>query len=286
MGYFEFDFTEEEKQEEKKEIQEKLKQEKKQKKKMKRKEFSEKVKSTYKEVRKEEKARSFTKRHKIFQNNAENYYDPNSKHLTLKYGKVHVLGEFFYHVGKLKVRRKDTATKYVIRNRVLAIVLTGGIVAGTGYAIKKNYDNKTNGSSYIDNKNEKVTLTRVYEIQRGDTLESISEETGISVNKIKQSNQLIEDDDRIYEGDTLALDYIVKSEDLEYYTQEVEVNGMSFAEVITLYRTVPKTLLALNDSIYIEDNMYKIKGDTVIVPNFITQEEFKELKNSNKKLVK
>lgn len=246
--------------------------------------FSNRIKKIYKEVRAEEKAKKFRNRHKKFQENAINYYGTDGKYLKLKYGMVHVLGELFYHTDRLKIRRDDTTEKYLVRNRFLTLALMWCVGFGIGYNAAKAYFTIFSKNTYINENDDRIIMVRYYEVQEGDTLSELSEECGISMESIKEYNDM--DGTWLYTGDVLALEYMIKPSELEYYTQRIDTEGMSIDAIADIYDTDIETILDINDNIVVTDDEYKFVGDTVLVPNFITQEELKELKKDNKSLVK
>lgn len=244
--------------------------------------FTGRVKNAWIDVRKDEKKNSFEKRHKDLSKAAHDYYGDNA--LPLKYGMVHVFGETLYRLDKLRIRKHDNIEKYTIRNRGLALLLAASMVLVGAHSCNNKKSENITPTSSIEEVDDSIVLTRYYTVQFNDTLSGISDETGININRIKRDND-ITNANMIYINQTLELNYSIDPENLEYYTQSIEVAGLNIYSIAGLYNTNVDTLLNINkDAIEVsEDGTYQIISDNILVPNFITARELTELTNNNQK---
>lgn len=130
---------------------------------------------------------------------------------------------------------------------------------------------------------DSIYMSTYYTIKSGDTLSGISNRTGISVQDIASYNG-IDDPHSIYPNQRIELLYKIDPEDLEYYTETINVEGRDIEEISNMYNTTPTTIFRLNEnSIEINhDGTYTILSNTIVVPNFITQSELEELKGKSK----
>ena len=95
--------------------------------------------------------------------------------LSLKIGKVHVLGEALYQLDKLRIRKNDNIEKYTIRNRVLAVAIVISLILASANEIdKKRALAKEEQATIEEQLDNSINLTRYYTVQIGDTLSEIS----------------------------------------------------------------------------------------------------------------
>lgn len=253
------------------------------------------VKKAYKEVRKEEKNNKFTERHT---NINYNYYDwfADKVHGVGSYalfrtgqGVVHVSVEMLYQLGKLRHITKDSVVKYVIRNRRLAAVTIAGVMFFSHLPSNNNmvaYPDKDDLAGK-DTKvvqpveDHKTTLTRMYTVQVGDSLSSLSDMSLTNIDKIKNANGFTSD--MLYLGDTIQIPYEINDEDLQYYIKKVDTKGMSLDDIAAIYSTTVDTLCRLNaEAIGNVNGVKVIMSDRIIVPNFITSNELEQIKETIK----
>ncbi|MBQ9019261.1 MAG: LysM peptidoglycan-binding domain-containing protein [Bacilli bacterium] len=262
-----------------KENQEKIKKE------LENKHFKGRVKNALIEVKKEEKENCFSKRHEKLEKAAIDYYKEDEMFLSLKIGKVHVLGEALYQLDKLRIRKNDNIEKYTIRNRVLAVAIVISLILASANEIdKKRALAKEEQATIEEQLDNSINLTRYYTVQIGDTLSEISSETGININRIKNDNH-ITNPNMIYMNQKLQLNYSIDPENLEYYTKSVDVDGQSIYSIANVYQTDVNTLININgDAIDVkEDGTYQIISDKILVPEFITQQELNNALENNQK---
>lgn len=234
------------------------------------------VRKAYRITRKEEKANRFLVRHDRLSEASYDYYGKDHLH-------VHIFGESLYQLDKFKIRKDDTATRYVVRNRGLALVLAGAIAVTGAYAIYKHNQEISMNPTAIEQSENSICLTRYYTVTRNDTLSDISANTGISVDRIQRENN-IDNANMINMNHRLVLNYYISPENIEYYTQTASVEGLTLYQVADQYHTNVDTLVKLNsEAIEVsEDGTYHILSNTLTVPNFITPSELASLKSNQK----
>ena len=136
---------------------------------------------------------------------------------------------------------------------------------------------------------DNIYLYRNYTVEFGDSLSYLSQISGISISTIREANGMGPKDTMIIDGQKLKLYYPVKPEDLKYYTAIVELDGRDIFDIAKEYETDVDTLCKLNKDSIVETYdsekqvyRYSIKGNTLIVPNFITPRELEEVKGYSK----
>ena len=157
------------------------------------------------------------------------------------------------------------------------ILIVNGITTLNTKNNKKVTKNVINNER-LDNYREVNVLNRNYLVSKDDTLESIAIETNTSVEMIKELNGL--DTDELVPGESLYIPYAISSEDLDDYTQIIDVKNMTINEIADAYNTDIETLISLNDEAIIQsgDDLI-ILSDTLVVPDFEEKD-----KNKNKSL--
>lgn len=168
----------------------------------------------------------------------------------------------------------------------VAIGLTTAVILAGIFSIRiKNEKESQKPDPYTISEvnTDTVTLTRYYTVEFGDTLSAISNNTGIPQSKIEDDNG-IENGNMIYLNQRLKLNYCISPEDLDYYTQSVNVNGRTIFDIASEYNTSIQTLEDLNGEAIVNNGngTYTIISTSILVPNFITQTEYKELKANQK----
>ena len=254
------------------------------------------VKDAYKEVRKEEKSNKFTERHTEIN---EAFYDwfadkveGVGSYVLFRTGQgaVHVSAEMIYQLAKLRHITKYSVFKYVIRNRRLAAAAIAGVIIFSNLPTNSGTPTTPPDKDDLAGKDTKVvqpvedhktTLTRMYTVQVGDSLSSISDMALTNINKIKHANGFTSD--MLYLGDTIQIPYEINDEDLQYYIKTVDTKGMSLDDIAAIYSTTVDTLCRLNaEAIGNVNGVKVIMSDRIIVPNFITSNELEEIKETVK----
>lgn len=249
--------------------------------------YWDKLRRFYREVRKDEKRNSFSKRHrKVTEDLKDSFIWGNNsiKDRIILYttiGTFNIFYEFFYQFSKLGKIGSDPFPKFVIRNRRLA----GTVLAGTILfsCLGNNASAKQTESPIIENtesiievdseETSVVKLYRNHKIEYGDSLWTLATNANTSVDELQRLNNL--SDSRIYEGDTLKIIYKISEDDIDYYTEAIEVKGKSLSEIASLYETNIETLLVLNpEGIEKTSEGYLILSDTLVVPKFISKAEY------------
>ena len=254
-----------------------------------------KLRRMYREVRKEEKKNSFSKRHRELTEDLKDSFigDPNKSFrdklvLYTTIGTFNIFHEVFYQLAKLGKIGSEPFPKFVIRNRKLAGTILAGTVLfscfGNNASAKQAETPVTDSQeSAVEMASEEtlvIELFKKHTLDYGDSLWSIATNANTSVDELKRLNNL--NDSKIYAGDTLKVIYKISEYDIEYYTETIEVQGKSLSEIAYIYETNVETLLVLNpDGIEKTKDGYLILSDTLVVPNFISKAEY-DLIKSNK----
>ena len=272
------------------------------------------IKRSYHEVKADEEKRNIRKRHSKVNNNYYSFcYDCFGKNknafqwivFRTGQGVIHVTTEFAYQLSKLKSINEDSVVKYAIRNRVLiysiaGVVLATSIIPAFGGGKTPPVDQPGQTTTITDPIDDDslagvtepisdepisdvVKLTRKYTVKSGDCLSILSDRSLTKISEIKEVNDM--KSDALYVGDTLIIPYYVNSDDLQYYIQAVETEGLSLKDLADNYETDIETLCTLNEECISEVAGTKIiNSDTIVVPNFITSSELKEAKEAKVKI--
>lgn len=227
----------------------------------------------YKALRGKEK-RAHEKRHFAAEEDLNEYYNySNATSVKIKKGLVHIFGEAFYKLNCLKVRTKDTPKRYVLRNRqIIGVVVAGTLVIG-GVSIGKNIKQKTkdDDTQAVTSTLTDYTFNKTYKVQPGDTLTQLAEDFDVRSSDIKYANSSLEDTNLLYQGDTLKIPYTVCTDNLDEFTDIVDIGDLSVEELAKEYETDCKTLELINgDNITYdyEDKEYKTTSEQLVVPEF------------------
>ena len=121
-------------------------------------------------------------------------------------------------------------------------------------------------------------MYRIYKVKNGDNLSTLAMNAHSTVDEIKAINHI--PTNMIYIGETFKIPYNIEQEDLEYYTQSVNVQDRSLEELVETFETDVRTLYELNkESIQkMDSGSYIIMSNKIVVPNFITRTEYNNKK--------
>ena len=255
------------------------------------------VRKAYKEVKSDESTNPFKIRHK---NLNKKFYKKHARKVDstgdliafrIGQGIVHISAEVLYQLSKLSYINKDNVVKYVLRNRRLAAAIIAGFIITSNIPSQSNNVDYTDAvytvaGQVVDNQEDEndadFTLIRNYTVKTGDSLSSLSNMSLTRIDDIKRINNL--DSDMLYVGDVIKVPYIVSKNDLQYYVQTVDTNGMSIKDLAYIYETDEETLYNLNkEAIRLVDDEKIIMSDTVLVPNFISSYDLDAKKDSKVK---
>ena len=248
-----------------------------------------------KDVKKDESKYPFKERHrnlnkKLYRMHAKKNGSPNTVIFHIEQGVVHVSAEFLYQLSKLTYIYKDNVIKYVYRNRrlaetILLSIIIASCISGPKETTISAEPYEVAGVVVTETDEDEIgniTLIRNYTVEVGDSLSTLSDMSLTKIEDIKRANHFTTD--MIYLGDVIKLPYEVSKEDLQYYTNVVDTNGMSLADLASLYETDEDTLYRLNEeAIGTVDGAHIIMTDKVLVPNFITSDELEARKEGNTK---
>lgn len=266
---------------------------------------------TYQEIKDTEKQSSFVERHKKINRKYNRSFAsqvetiPEQIAFTFGKGTLHIVHEAFFQLSKLKYISEDPIPKYVLRNRKLiatvCLAFTVGSVAShfnqpgqtdtetvavelpsySTQQFEEDYDEEMKASEIYSI----TTLNRIHTVKAGDTLSQIAVDSGTSENELERLNNL--SSEFLYIGDEMKIPYDVTSDDLQYYTSVVNTESKSIYDLAKQYETDVDTLYKLNEeSITKVNDTYLILSEEIIVPNFISKKELKDLKNeANEKTI-
>lgn len=275
--------------------------------------FIETVKTSWKEVREDEKTEPFVSRHKAINKNYKKteLASMNPVISIAGLGTIHVIGETWYQFHKLRYFTEDNITKYVIRNRQAlgAAVLLGTLILmpkafgsdiipeddpyRTVYVenIPEDYFPKQIEDLIYEYEEEQIVLNRVHTVKSGETLSEYSKNSNTQVDYIAEINEI--DGYKIRVGEKIVIPYIIEPDDLKYYVSSKQyIEGMSLENFASMNETDVDTLLLLNEeAIEIDgentDNpQYTVLSETLIVPEFISKNEYKNIKTTTESYVK
>lgn len=131
----------------------------------------------------------------------------------------------------------------------------------------------------------KVVLSRIHRIVEGDTLSKFSIESNTLIEEIKLANVM--SGDKLIIGRYIDIPYIIDEKDLKYYTEEIPYEeNTTLTQIADEHETTRETLKRLNPDTITKDinGADVVMGDSIIVPNFITKEEYDTLKASDTNL--
>lgn len=123
---------------------------------------------------------------------------------------------------------------------------------------------------------------RIYSVKPGDTLEKISLESNVPIEKIIEVNKLLSTD--INKESKLMIPYFVANDDLKYYTKSINSKDYETLEDLAkAFNTDVRTIYVLNIECFemIDGKYYQI-SDTLLVPVFLKQEELAKVKEKIK----
>lgn len=131
----------------------------------------------------------------------------------------------------------------------------------------------------------KVVLSRIHRIVEGDTLSKFSIESNTLIEEIKLANVM--SGDKLIIGRYIDIPYIIDEKDLKYYTEEIPYEeNTTLTQIADEHETTRETLKRLNPDTITKDinGADIVMGDSIIIPNFITKEEYDTLKASDTNL--
>ncbi len=193
----------------------------------------------------------------------------------LKKGFIIFGSELLYSAEKLKLKRNDDASHYIMRNRGKALVAAGlavalvtGMFSGTKDTTPVSDPITTETSDFLAKPVEPtITITRIYTVEAGDTLSGLAEEANCTKQEIKDLNDM--DTDYLYYQDTISVPYHIPEDEIGRYTTVELYNDENLYDFAEAYETNPESLEKLNPDTIIEVNgSYAVTSDTIVVPTF------------------
>lgn len=127
-------------------------------------------------------------------------------------------------------------------------------------------------------KDNSITLYRIHRVVEGDILSVYSKDSNTTIEELKRVNNRTSN--HVVLGTDYIIPYIIEPEDLKFYTQVAQYDPfMSIEDFAKEYETNVGTLETLNpEAIDYNGSQYVISTDSLVVPNFITKEDFEVLK--------
>ena len=127
-------------------------------------------------------------------------------------------------------------------------------------------------------KDNSIILYRIHRVVEGDILSVYSKDSNTTIEELKRVNNRTSN--HVVLGTDYIIPYIIEPEDLKFYTQVAQYDPfMSIEDFAKEYETNVGTLETLNpEAIDYNGSQYVISTDSLVVPNFITKEDFEVLK--------
>ena len=238
----------------------------------------------YIDVKNDEEKHSFSIRHekvnKIYSKNFENDLDNKASELLFKAGRVvaHILHEGYNFGTKFAIGKNESKTRYVLRNRKFLLGLgLASALAISNASCREFITSPFNIQSESEDENF-VTFIRKYRIQEGDTLLQIAYDSKVDVNKIYRFNGSF-NPDLIKAGEILLIPYRISEENLRYFKKSVYVDDKNITEIALENETNVSTIYEFNkDAIMKNGDNYTILSDTLLVPDFKSNQEIEDMK--------
>lgn len=182
--------------------------------------------------------------------------------------------EILYSKEKLKIKRNDDISHYVIRNRGKALVAAGlAVTLATGIFTPKEENTKeppiTQNPIIETLPIEEPTLTimRTYTVEPGDTLSYLAESANCTKQEIKELNNM--NTDYLYQNDIIRVPYHIPEDEIGRYTTIELYQGENLYDFAENYETTPESLQRLNpESIIKVNKSYTVMSENIIIPTF------------------
>ena len=141
--------------------------------------------------------------------------------------------------------------------------------------VEDNSVKETTPKETTQPQDDTIILYRIHKVVPGDTLSIYSKESNTTIEELKRVNQT--ERNTVVLGTNYIIPYFVEKEDLKFYTKVAQYDPtMTLEEFAKEYETNVSTIKNLNNEAIEKD--YLVSTDTLVVPNFITKEEFDILK--------
>ena len=192
----------------------------------------------------------------------------------LKKGFIIFGSELLYSAEKLKLKRNDDASHYIMRNRGKALIAAGLAVTLITGMFTPTAGKPTEPPVIVDPitepsplENPILTIMRTYTVEAGDTLSGLAEEANCTKQEIKDLNDM--DTDYLYYKDIISVPYHIPEDEIGRYTTVELYNDENLYDFAEAYETNTESLEKLNPDTIIEVNgSYAVTSDTIVVPTF------------------
>ncbi len=188
-------------------------------------------------------------------------------------------------VGTLVVAIAGSAVAMHFSNDDSEDVITT-VSSSTDYATENNDNFEALNSTEVTEEttaateevDDSVVLYRIHKVVTGDILSVYSKDSNTTIEELKRVNNT--KSEVVQLGKDYIIPYIIEPEDLKFYTQTAIYNpSMTIEDFAKEYETNIVTLETLNpEAIDYDGSQYAIATDTLVVPNFITKEDYEVLK--------
>lgn len=177
--------------------------------------------------------------------------------------------------------------KSKIRNGALvAGVLTFTIMMGAmhyAFNATKDYKDSLKPKTTIEKiVDDNVYVIRNYTVQYNDNLTYLAKISGMTINEIKDLNNL--KSDMLKYNQKLALKYTISPDNIKYLTETIQVDNRTIYEIAGLYHTTAESIYNLNKEAVEkivnpgDRDDYTILSSTVLVPNYLSPKELQKVK--------
>lgn len=190
-------------------------------------------------------------------------------------------------VGTLVVAIAGSAVAMLVANDKDEEEIIASVTETTDYDAENNattvptevVEETTEATEEVD---DSITLYRIHRVVEGDILSVYSKDSNTTIEELKRVNNRTSN--HVVLGTDYIIPYIIEPEDLKFYTQTASYNpSMSIEDFAKEYETNVVTLETLNpEAIDYNGSQYVIATDSLVVPNFITKEDYEVLKAAEK----
>ena len=234
------------------------------------------IKKSYQNVKEQESKISFKQRFKDNYHFLEEdeYFAPLvDKGIRITYA---ILLETIYQLKKLKRQSNDNFSKYTLRNRktLAGIIIATMLFNQTGINVEANNAVKqpTQTQKQTTTSSSKLLIDqqlvmKTYEPEPEETLEIIAEKFNISIEKLKEVNNIKYN---IKEKTIIKIPYYIDFQQIDAVTSTVNFNDFnSLEDIAKLFNTDLRTIVSLNiKSFEYIDGEYTLTTNIIIVPDF------------------
>lgn len=211
--------------------------------------------------------------------------------------RLSVSNYFLKELQKLAIRPHDNLKKYILRNKRTIAFITGASIATALFIdTKRNkYPEEQvvpettayTQTEYVEvpettekapevtlpTFEEDIVLLRIHKVEANDSLSKFSAESNTLMEEIKNYNGM--NGNNVILGTKIRIPYIIAPEDLPYYTKVETYQGEDLEQYAESFETEAETICKLNpEAAKWDGTKYVVATDSLIVPDFITKDEY------------